>query len=93
VSGVLPCRALLPGFRTAKLRAWSTGPSWSCPARAPTGAELELSGARAHQRAELDAATMAATLARTSGAELEVSGVGATGDARAPSGPRCNCPT
>jgi predicted ATPase len=29
ISAVLPWRARLPGFRTAKLRACSTGPSWS----------------------------------------------------------------
>ena len=34
-SAVLPGRALLPAFRTAKLRACSAGPSWRCPTRAP----------------------------------------------------------
>jgi hypothetical protein len=57
-SAVPPGRALLPAFRTAKLRACSTGPSWSRatwapPARAGAArrarqrAELELSDARA----------------------------------------------
>jgi hypothetical protein len=62
-SAVLPRRALLPGFRTAKLRACSTGPSCSRPTRAPParagavrrGAPPGRAGAvqRTHHRAEL----------------------------------------
>jgi hypothetical protein len=59
---------------------------------------LELSRARAHQRAGLDAATMAATLARATGAELELSDVDGhraaleLSDARA-TGQSWSCPT
>jgi hypothetical protein len=50
---------LFPGRGTASIYELSD-------ARA-TGAELELSDARAHHRAELDAATLAAVLARSTG--------------------------
>jgi len=98
-----PTRAPPPGAEqdaatVAAVLARITGPSWSCPPRAHhrgrAGAvrraprtKLELSDVHAHQRAELDAATMAAVLARAPAR------TGAVRRARAPPGPSWSCPT